>query len=640
MTVAERVDNVQQGRHAILQELADAEDLTFVRGPGNIGDHLIWAGTRELLSGQIYREVGLDQVAGERGHTAVITGGGAFCGLYNWMLRLLPVVELRFERVVVLPQSFDLTDDGVRRCLSRSSATIFAREMTSFEAITPLCDARLACDCAFFFDFAPFIRDGDGVLNAFRTDLEATGLVPLPAGNNDISATAADLAEWIETIASHATVRTDRAHVMIAAALLGKQVQWAPNSYHKVSAIADYSLRDYPSVTPLPLTPPAAHAPAATRAKRSRPSARARVTAIVLCHNRPELALAAIDSIAAQGPAVNTVVLDNNHRRGDAELLAAGCAERDGVVLRRSDRNLGCAGGRRLMLEGISSEFVLLLDDDAELAPGALELLIADLDEHPDAGGITATVIDGDGRVMHSGGWSIVTADLVELTSIGSGLPLADAALPPSGPSDWLPNTASLVRTQLFRDVPLDDDMRAYYEDAEWSHRVHTSRPGAFRRSREAVAVHRSLPKARVAVDFESRSADAEMLLAQAYFYRRHGLLLWADLPALVPELERPDGSVDLAALRLMLELTLARGTDWLFTQWMNGGLEPLFDGPRMQAEQDLAQERIAHADKMLQVLQERHMTLVRIENGGWWRLRSRLLPLLRVASRLRNGSS
>jgi hypothetical protein len=37
--------------------------------------------------------------------------------------------------------------------------------------------------------------------------------------------------------------------------------------------------------------------------------------------------------------------------------------------------------------------------------------------------------------------------------------------------------------------------------------------------------------------------------------------------------------------------------------------------------------------------LQERYETLCRIENGGWWQLRGRILPLLGLLTRYGDGS-
>ena len=249
MSLTAQTATVEASRRAILDEIGDPPDLTFVRTVGNIGDELICAGTRSLLADHIYTETTLEGMCSAQGHTVVIGGGGAFCRPYHELMpRLLAVADLRFERVLLLPSSFDPSEDAVREALAKTTATVFAREQESYERIRSLCDARIAHDGAFFFDFAPFRRPGMGTLDAFRTDREAVGREdrPLPEGNDDISVTAPTLEAWLETIASHELVRTDRAHVMIAAALLGKQVEYASSSYHKVPAIAEYALGDYP----------------------------------------------------------------------------------------------------------------------------------------------------------------------------------------------------------------------------------------------------------------------------------------------------------------------------------------------------------------------------------------------------------
>ena len=83
------------------------------------------------------------------------------------------------------------------------------------------------------------------MLTAYRNDGEATRRY-LPDGNNDISVTCESLDEFLWTIARHELVRTDRAHVTIAAAMLGKQVEYAASNYHKVPAIVAYSLGGLP----------------------------------------------------------------------------------------------------------------------------------------------------------------------------------------------------------------------------------------------------------------------------------------------------------------------------------------------------------------------------------------------------------
>jgi hypothetical protein len=228
---------------SLLEVVGDPSDLTLFRSWGNRGDNLIFAGTRRLLRDHSYRELDirtLDQAS--EGTTAIITGGGAWCKPYHLIAETLPAVEARFSRVIVFPSSFDTEEAIVREVLSNTKAVVFARERESYERIRPLCDARLAHDAAFFFDFKPY-QSGfhQGVLNAFRLDAEAGG-APIPEENRDISSDCDTLDEWLWTISRHDLIRTDRAHVVIAAAMLGKRVEYRSSSYHKVPAIVSFSI--------------------------------------------------------------------------------------------------------------------------------------------------------------------------------------------------------------------------------------------------------------------------------------------------------------------------------------------------------------------------------------------------------------
>ena len=236
---------VEDSRNLLLRAIGEPEDLTFIRLYGNIGDELIYAGTRQLLARRFYREVGVRNVSGVSGHTALVAGGGCWCGPYHDVAAHLPLIESNFKHVIIMPSSFDVSVPFVRATLAATKALVFARERESFNGICRLCNANIAYDCAFYFDYRPYLRDGEGCLASFRTDQDSVRTV-IPEGNNDISRSCSSLDEWLWTIARHADVKTDRAHVMIAAALLGKTVDYCTTSYHKVPAIADYSLKSFP----------------------------------------------------------------------------------------------------------------------------------------------------------------------------------------------------------------------------------------------------------------------------------------------------------------------------------------------------------------------------------------------------------
>ncbi len=586
--------------------IGEAPDLVMVRGLGNLGDELIWAGTRRLLEGLVYREIGVDELPGARGDTALICGGGAFCHPFHELMpHVLAVAELRFARVIVLPSSFETSVEAVREALQHSRALVFAREQESYRQIQSLCDARLAHDCAFFFDFEPYraSRPGSGTLNAFRTDEEASGDHPPPAGNDDISLTAGSLDDWLRRIAAHEIVRTDRAHVTIAAAMLGKTVQFASSSYFKVPAIADYALREFPverltwtatKATPVRLAPsPCSPEGEAVRERlrrraelnpptlieRSPNASSPRVTAVILSHNRPELVLGALHSlVGVTSIPVQILVIDNNSTPRNRRVLSEACAAHPQIQLHLSERNLGCAGGRKLALELVDTELVLFLDDDAELLPGALEHLVSELDLHPDVEGVTPLVVLPDGRVADTGGWYQESPEIVTFTSVASGLQFDDPDLPPSGRCDWIPGQC-LIRTSLFAQYPLDLGMSAYFEDTEWSYRVAKSKPDCFRRSCESLVLHHVDHKSGWRMDFVGRANLTRLIATTAHFYRVHGRLLRApgvDVFAMMPELTRTNETLDLVGARLVMELVNTHSTDWLLMEWMNGGLDPV----------------------------------------------------------------
>jgi exopolysaccharide biosynthesis predicted pyruvyltransferase EpsI len=240
--------DLETSRVKLLNALAGATDITLIRNPGNMGDHLIHAGTRRLLADLAYREVSLLNVEGVRGELGIIVGSGAWCRAYNHLTKYLPRIERQFERVVIFPSSFDIADKSVRQVLTQTKALVFARERSSYQQILALCQSDLAHDCALFFDYTPYRGQSQAaLLTAYRTDPEAAGR-PIPEGNDDISVTCESLDEFLWTISRHEIIETDRAHVMIAAAQLGKRVYYNSSNYHKVPALAEFNLPDYPLI--------------------------------------------------------------------------------------------------------------------------------------------------------------------------------------------------------------------------------------------------------------------------------------------------------------------------------------------------------------------------------------------------------
>jgi GT2 family glycosyltransferase/exopolysaccharide biosynthesis predicted pyruvyltransferase EpsI len=585
---------IESSKAKLLSAVAGSTDITFIRIYGNVGDHLIYAGARRLLSGFRYKEISILDLSGAGGDLAIIAGGGAWCGPYHDMPKHLPVVEQKFRRVVVLPSSFDITAPGVRDALAKTKATVFARERVSYEQIRDLCEADLAHDCAFFFDYSPYYRDGHGRLNAYRLDAEA---LPgkIPEDNIDISASCETLDEWLWTISRHGRVYTDRAHVMIAAAMLGKEVFYRASSYHKVPAIAEYALRSLPvtregEVDTEWLRERLRHEATVSLAALpegflTRPR-EVEITIVMLSYHRLEQTVNALKALK-ENVAVpfKLLLVDNNSGRETQARLKEVCAEYDFVELALLDENLGCAGGRAYAAARARTKYVLLLDNDIEVFPGSVEHLLRCLEANPETIAATGRVIFPDGRMHLCGGGYRTENGLLnyELFGFGTDYDNWEGA---SGLCQWVPGCLTLLRREALVENPYDLGMRNYYEDLEWCYRLNKSGKGNFRRVTESVALHfhetKDLKKGWSTKEW--RKSSMRYVETIAYFYKIHGLVI-PNLFHYVPDLGVPLIQSSRLAARLFLDLVLANGSEWVLEKWNRGELAPLFSNSKTAAE-------------------------------------------------------
>lgn len=249
---------------------ARTDNYLYLPNGGNLGDALLNLGGFQLLrslnwSPRIVASYQPDDLVGIRG--VVLAGGGNWReGYYESHARhLRPFLEAG-GKLIVLPSSFE----GFISYFSKyaSQVILFARERTSLDHLTAVPELQervfLCPDLAFAVEHPRFQalaeRRGDGTLYALRTDVEANGLY-VPPGNFDISALWNGQA-WAsesaclepiraagELISQYDIVHTDRLHISILSAMLGRTVVMKPNSYFKNRGVYEYSLSTLPNVT-------------------------------------------------------------------------------------------------------------------------------------------------------------------------------------------------------------------------------------------------------------------------------------------------------------------------------------------------------------------------------------------------------
>lgn len=262
---------------AIIKARLRGRRAAFFAHPGNLGDSLILSGalafldangisyrmysssrlrelharhfrlayaknrTLDLVSGGRYRkyDLSLRNIAREH-EIAILCGGGGFFRKTRVAMYVQELCSEFFHEAIVLPTTYALTPRGLHNTL------FFARD--KFESLSYAPHAQFCHDLAFFLQPDPVIAPRRRVGFHMRTDVESSGALPLPPGNCDISAGGREYGppqRMFEAAGESEIVVTDRLHVGIAAAMLGRRVYLFRGNYFKIEAIYRSSLAPF-----------------------------------------------------------------------------------------------------------------------------------------------------------------------------------------------------------------------------------------------------------------------------------------------------------------------------------------------------------------------------------------------------------
>ena len=182
------------------------------------------------------------------------------------------------------------------------------------------------------------------------------------------------------------------------------------------------------------------------------------ITAIVVSHDSAEVLPACLSALAAEG--VLAIVVDN--ASSDASVAIA--RERGATVI-ASPRNEGYGRANNRGVAASATPFVLIVNPDVEIRPGAIAALFGAAERYPDAALFAPRIVEPSGRIF------LQPRSLLSpphLNSSGAmAIPEGDACLP------FLSGACLLIRREVFLAVGgFDPAIFLFYEDDDLCRRL------------------------------------------------------------------------------------------------------------------------------------------------------------------------
>ncbi|MHB9133083.1 MAG: glycosyltransferase family 2 protein [Armatimonadota bacterium] len=182
----------------------------------------------------------------------------------------------------------------------------------------------------------------------------------------------------------------------------------------------------------------------------------------------------------ASTTSLEVFVVDNASTDGSAEMVEA---EFPGVRVIRNSGNTGFAHANNQALRQCEGDYLLLLNPDTLVQPGALDVLIAGMEAHPDTGIGGAKLLNKDGSLQYScRRFPTFTTGLFRNSALGRLFPgnhlvrdylMTDFDHATIAEVDWVSGAALCIRRKAFEAIGLlDETFFMYCEDVDWCYRA------------------------------------------------------------------------------------------------------------------------------------------------------------------------
>lgn len=262
------------------------------------------------------------------------------------------------------------------------------------------------------------------------------------------------------------------------------------------------------------------------------------VSVVVVSFNTRDLLRECLQTLAreAGGVRYEAIVVDNASRDGSADMVAA---EFPDAQLVRSAVNLGFAAANNRGFALARGRYVVLLNSDAFVQPGALPRSVERMDADPRVGLAGGRLVGRDGSWQPAARmFPSVLTDLLTLSGLAARYPRSRffgrfdrtwADPLEAAEVDWVPGAYAIVRRAVLEEVGrFDERFFLYYEEVDLCRRIKAAGHTIWYWP-DIVVVHLGGESSRTVTRLHLSSAGAQLTLwrmrsALLYYRKHHGL--------------------------------------------------------------------------------------------------------------------
>ena len=265
------------------------------------------------------------------------------------------------------------------------------------------------------------------------------------------------------------------------------------------------------------------------------------LSVVIVSFNTREVLRRCLNTLATEAKqlSVEVLVVDNASRDGSVEMVASDFPH---VRLLQGGKNLGFAAANNLAFPAAQGKYLVLLNSDAFLLPGALERAIAHMEKQPGTGLAGGRLIGEDGSWQPSARqFPSLLNDFLSFSGLAHRFrksrfwgradrtwadPLEETG------ADWVPGAFAIIRASVLEQVGgFDDAFFLYYEEVDLCRRIKAA-GYAVRYLPDVVVVHLGGESSKSMENAVRSRMGAQLALwrlrsGYLYYRKHHGGAAW-----------------------------------------------------------------------------------------------------------------